>query len=195
MPDHTSRREFLVASTLAGSGWLAFGGSLLGALAACAREDAATGAALTTLTAPEGRTLRAFAARILPSDDGTPGAEEAGAIHFIDRALGSYFTPMRELIGAGAADLDTRAATATPPAASFADLSTDAQDALMRDVEQEPWFGAARFLVLAGVFSDPSYGGNRDNVGDRLLGIERAPSYQPPFGYYDAQPMAEGGAA
>lgn len=191
MREQPNRREFLTSSALASAGFVALNTGVLAALSACARQDATAGAAFTTLTDPEGRTLRAFAARILPSGDGLPGAEEAGAVHFIDRGLGSFFAGMRELVVGGAADLDRRAAAATPPTQSFADLGEDAQITIMREAEQEPWFGAARFLVLAGVFSDPSYGGNRDEAGFTLLGMERAPSFSPPFGYYDA----EGGVA
>lgn len=191
MSEQPNRRDFLSSSAMAGAGWLALNSGLLAALSACAREDAANGAPFTTLSTAEGRTMRAFAARILPSGDGLPGAEEAGAVHFVDRALETFFAGMHPLISDGMAALDGRAGSASPAAASFADLDEEAQIAVMRELEQEPWFGAARFLVLSGVFADPSYGGNRDGVGFTLLGIERAPSFAPPFGHYDA----EGGAA
>jgi hypothetical protein len=45
---------------------------------------------------------------------------------------------------------------------------------------------------VAGVFSDPSYGGNRDHAGFTLIGMEHAAAYQPPFGWYDAE-YAKGG--
>lgn len=191
MPEQPNRREFLSSSTMAGAGWLALNSGLLAVLSACARDDAARNAAFTTLSEPESRTVRAFAAQILPSGDGLPGAEEAGAVHFIDRALGSFFTAMHPQVSEAVAALDQRASSASPPAPSFADLPGDAQIAVMRELEGEAWFGPLRFLVLAGVFSDPSYGGGRDGAGFTLLGIERAPSYSPPFGHYDA----EGGAA
>jgi hypothetical protein len=51
-------------------------------------------------------------------------------------------------------------------------------------------------LVVMGVFSDPSWGGGRGDVGHTLLQIEHAAAYQPPFGWYDAQhTRANGGAA
>lgn len=191
MSEQPNRRDFLSSSALAGAGWLALNSGLLATLSACAREDAASGAPFTTLTAGEGRTMRAFAARIVPSGDGLPGAEEAGAVHFVDRVLETFFAGMRPLIADGMAALDGRAASASPDEASFADLDEEAQIAIMHEVEQEPWFGAARFLVLSGVFAEPSYGGNRDGAGFTLLGVEHAPSFTPPFGHYDA----EGGVA
>ena len=43
--------------------------------------------ALETLTAAEADTLEAICARIIPSDENGPGAAEARAAHYIDRAL------------------------------------------------------------------------------------------------------------
>src|SRR5258705_11672632 len=43
--------------------------------------------ALETLTAAEGETLEAIVARLIPSDENGPGAAEARAAHYIDRAL------------------------------------------------------------------------------------------------------------
>jgi hypothetical protein len=40
-------------------------------------------------------------------------------------------------------------------------------------------------LTLFGMFSTPSYGGNRDGAGWKLLGFEDMHAFQPPFGYYD----------
>ena len=43
-----------------------------------------------------------------------------------------------------------------------------------------------RYLTLAGMFSLPEHGGNRDQIGWRLLGFENRHAWQPPFGFYDA---------
>ena len=54
--------------------------------------------------------MKALAARILPSDDGTPGAEELGVVYFIDRALGTpNVSTQLPLVRTGLADLDTSA--------------------------------------------------------------------------------------
>ena len=191
MHEKPSRRQFLASSaSFAGAGWLTMHASALAALSACARDAAMQNAPFTTLTAEEARTLSAFAAQILPSGDGQPGAGELGSIHFIDRALGSYLSQMRELIAEGARDLDARARSATPPATSFAALTPEQQIAVMTAVESEPWFFNARMITLMGAFSDPSHGGNRDGAGLRLLQIEHQPTHTPPFGHYDAEYVA-----
>src|SRR5881227_711017 len=60
-----------------------------GAEPAAAQTPAATPRreALETLTAAEGETLEAIVARLIPSDENGPGAAEARAAHYIDRAL------------------------------------------------------------------------------------------------------------
>ncbi|MCH8335403.1 MAG: hypothetical protein IIC61_05875, partial [Proteobacteria bacterium] len=43
-----------------------------------------------------------------------------------------------------------------------------------------------------GVFGMSSYGGNRDDIGWKLLGMDGPPhAWAYPFGYYDAQYMEE----
>ena len=184
----TSRREFLASSAaLLGGTWATLQLPALGTLAAWARTAAAEQAPFTTLTPDEARTMEAFAAQIVPSDASLPGAREAGAIYFIDRALGSHFTQMKDAIKAGIADLDARARRRVKGARGFADLPAADQIRVMRQVESEPFFFMGRMLTLMGVFADPGYGGNRDHAGMRILGIEHRPAYQPPFGWYDAE--------
>ena len=137
--------------------------------------------------------MQAFAARIIPSDDGQPGAAEAGAAWFADGALGGPMSSARELITTGLADLDARATAAH--GAAFADASADDQDAIMRAVEDTQFFFVARLLTVAGTFSDPSHGGNRDHVGFTVLQMEHAPAFRPPFGWYDEEYARENAAA
>jgi gluconate 2-dehydrogenase gamma chain len=145
-------------------------------------------APFTALTVAEVRTTRAFASRILPSGDGLPGAEEAGAVYFIDRALGGGFVKgMLPTFRKGLADLDRRARSRGAGDQGFAALPEAGQDAVLREVEKSEFFGGSRFLVVAAVFSDPSYGGNRDGAGWKVLDMAQQPMFQPPFGYYDAE--------
>src|SRR5262245_35774035 len=50
-------------------------------------------AAAETLTAAESETLTAIAARLIPTDATGPGATEAHAAQYIDRALGGALAP------------------------------------------------------------------------------------------------------
>jgi gluconate 2-dehydrogenase gamma chain len=179
-----TRRTFLAGSSAATIGWLAL--PWLASMASCARDDARRGSGFSHLSAREARTLRAFAAQIIPSTDDSPGAEEAGAVYFVDRALAMpLFADVAPLGRAALADLDTRA-RAIDPDGSFASLGGAEQASILQRVEREATFAAARSLVVIGTFADPSYGGNRDGIGWTMLGIDHRPSYVAPFGWYDS---------
>jgi len=182
-----TRRDFLTDSSRAATAsWLALHLPWLTALASCARTDAPADGAFITLTPAESRAMRAFAAQIIPSDDGSPGAEEAGAVHFVDRALGMpAFANSIAVIRTGLADLDVRAGH-IDASKVFAALPGEQQIAIMRAIEHEPFFTAARALVVIGTFADPSYGGNKGGAGWMMIGIDHRPSYSAPFGWYDA---------
>ena len=136
------------------------------------------GTAPATLTAAESETLRAIAARLIPTDGSGPGATEARADQYIDRALGGALASFRETYRTGLAALD-RYALSTKSIA-FARLSAADQDALLRDVEQNvatgfPTDAAAFFNVvlshtIQGTFCDPYYGGNANFAGWDLIG-------------------------
>jgi gluconate 2-dehydrogenase gamma chain len=180
-----SRRAFLQASgSLAGGSWLAlqFPGLLAVAEAAAAARDA--DAPFLHLAMAEAATLEAVAARIIPSD-ATPGAREAGVIHFIDQALGGFIADSAGELREGIESLDALAA-ASGAGRPFAELDADAQDAILRGIETTPFFGLMQFLTVAGMFSLPSYGGNRDHGGWKMLGFEHRHGWAPPFGHYDA---------
>jgi gluconate 2-dehydrogenase gamma chain len=183
-----NRREFLASSAaLLGSGWATMHLPVLASLAAWARTAAAAQAPFTILTPAEARTMEAFAAQIVPSDGTSPGAKEAGAVWFIDRALASYFPEMKEPVKLGILELDVRARRRGKTITAFPDLSSSDQIRIMRQVEDTPFFFMGRMLTVIGVFADSRHGGNRDHVGERILGIEHKPAYQPPFGWYDAE--------
>ena len=188
------RRTFLIdAARVSAAGWLTLELQLL---VGCARDDG-TSDRFANLTTAERRTMRAFAAQILPSDRGLPGAEEAGAVHFVDRALGMpFFADSVPVIRSGLADLDARARSANRRH-DFASASSAEQIAIMRTIETTPFFVSARTLVIIGTLADPSYGANRGGVGWSLLDIEHRPSYTAPFGWYDTNldPSTQSGVA
>lgn len=134
--------------------------------------------AFETLTAAESAALDAFASRILPSDDGTPGAHEARAVHYIDRGLMSAMAASREQYAAGLAALDAHAMEVG--GTTFHMLPTSEQDAIIdamtrSAIPSQPalnagFFNTVRTHTIDGTFSDPYYGGNRDFVGWDLIG-------------------------
>ena len=139
--------------------------------------NAAAASAPETLTASEVETLGAIAARLIPTDNDGPGATEARAAQYIDRALGGALSSFRDAYRAGLAALDRYAQNTKGN--SFARLSAADQDALLLDVERNEAAGfsqsAAFFnLVLAhtvqGTFCDPHYGGNANFAGWDLIG-------------------------
>jgi len=136
------------------------------------------------LTAAEAADVEAIAAQIIPTDD-TPGAREAGVVYFIDRALTTFFAQLGSGYRAQLAAFQTDFRATHPGIESFASLPADGQIEHLKTVDRTPFFESTRVLTLLGMFSLPSYGGNRDGVGWRLLGFEDAHVFQPPFGYYD----------
>ena len=184
-----SRRDFVRSTgALAGGSALRLTAPLVAAAAqaACTARD--EDAAFTTLTSAEALTLEAVAARILPTTT-TPGAREAGVIYFMDNVLGDQLAYLLPDIRGLLEPFDAGAAERFSPAERFSDLSEADQDAWLTEQQQTPFFFLVRALTLMGFFAMSSYGGNRDNVGWKLIGFEGHVASQPPFGYYDAEYM------
>jgi gluconate 2-dehydrogenase gamma chain len=126
--------------------------------------------ALETLTASEANILEAFCARLIPSDANGPGAKEARAAHYIDRALGGALASAREIYRSGLMALDAKAQASK--GAPFARLDAQIQDAVLIDFEMSDptFFNQVRQHTIQGTFCDPYYGGNANFVGWDLLG-------------------------
>ena len=134
--------------------------------------------------------INAIACQIIP-DDETPGADRAGVIWFIDRALAGNDEDKRELYRRGLGDMQSKRVQMFPDSSSIASLAKDQQIQLLRAMEQTEFFQLVRYHAILGFLGHPMYGGNRDQVGWKLLGLEYSMHYEPPFGYYDAK--ARGG--
>jgi gluconate 2-dehydrogenase gamma chain len=157
--------------------------------AACTARD--EGAAFENITNAEAREFIAVAARIFPTTD-TPGATEAGAVYFVDKAFGTFMADSLEDARSQFAEFQSGIEEAYPGAKRFSDLDETDQDTYLKLKERTQFFRGARFLTLAGVFAMASYGGNRDNVGWKLFGMDGPPhGWSYPFGYYDAEYMKE----
>jgi gluconate 2-dehydrogenase gamma chain len=132
---------------------------------------------LENLTASEMDILEAIVARLIPTDENGPGAREARAAHYIDRALGSALASSRQAYTAGLAAVDQYARSSR--GVQFTALSPADQDALLTDIEKGTAGGftgssTAFFnLVLShthqGTFGDPHYGGNAHFIGWDLI--------------------------
>ena len=149
--------------------------------------------ALLCFTADEGALVAAIAGRLIPRDGDNPGAQEAGAMVYIDRAIAGYFSSLQVLYreGLGLIDRLARARHAT----GFVDLAEAQQDDILRAIESadgpEGSQRAAQFFAvilehtIEGTFGDPIYGGNRDAIGWKMIGFPGAQT-----GYTAEQMMA-----
>ena len=127
----------------------------------------------TTLTLDQGITLAAVAERIWP------GAERAGALTYIDRALAGVYAQQIGSYRVVLAQLDATAQRRLR--VPFAKASGALQDALLGQLEAnlledlpaprgKGLFEMLRDHVMEGVLCDPVYGGNRDFAGWKDVG-------------------------
>lgn len=137
---------------------------------------------LKALTAHEADLLDRIAELLVPSDEHGPGATEAMAVRYIDRALAGALAEQRDAYRVGLEALE-RYAKQTRGAA-FLQLPETKQISLLIDVESgtatganvgfagssAQFFGLVRGHVMQGTFGDPYYGGNEGFVGWDLLG-------------------------
>lgn len=211
-----SRRDFLrSSSSILGGAWLAANLPLIRACALEAQAAAQAGEGFQVLKPEEAIELEALAVQIFPTDD-TPGAHEAGVIHFIDRALNSFASEVLGEIREGLSRLQAVVQEQHPDAGRFGGLTFQQQTRVLKELEgivknrdeddegdrsqegesereasreEQIWafFEVVRTLTVSGMFANSSYGGNRDEIGWKILGFEDAHVFEPPFGYYDAE--------
>jgi gluconate 2-dehydrogenase gamma chain len=134
--------------------------------------------------------IDAITSQIIPSTDG-PGAHEAGVIYFIDRALSTFDADLREAYRTGMTAVQKKRGEMFASSASIAALTNEQQIQLIHAIETTEFFELLRTHTLYGFLGNPSYGGNRDRIGWKLIGFEDRMAFQPPFGYYDAQAGGE----
>jgi gluconate 2-dehydrogenase gamma chain len=148
-------------------------------------------------TSEQATEVEAIAAQIIPADD-TPGAREAHVIYFIDRALATFAVEERAVFAKGLKELPSRVKKRFKTKKSFSELSSDEQIQLLKTIEDGPFFELLRTMTIIGMFANPEYGGNYDQIGWKLIGFEDQFLFKPPFGFYDRDYRAErgkGGAA
>ena len=183
---HSSRRGFLFAvGGMSASTWLASSWPAIAAAAEHAGHAAAASSpAFGFLNAADAADVDAIAAQILPGGE-TPGAREAHAVHFIDRALATFFADRAVAFRAGMEEMKRTFRATHPEVTSFAAASASEQSAFLASVENTAFFDTLRTLTILGTLSASQYGGNFEGAGWKLMGFEDQHVFTPPFGYYD----------
>jgi gluconate 2-dehydrogenase gamma chain len=186
-PRIISRRDILRRAGMVGAAAVAMpGGVLDGAASPAATEPvaqtsasaAAPREAFENLTVTEAELLESIVERLVPTDEHGPGAREARAAHYIDRALGGALASSRQAYAAGLTALDRYATSSRGK--RFLELSDTDKDSVLSDVETGAATGftgsSAQFFALVlnhtrqGMFGDPYYGGNANFIGWDLIG-------------------------
>lgn len=134
---------------------------------------------LLYLNPHEAAVVDALASQIIPSEEGSPGAREAGVIQYIDHGLAGF---LRELQPAYRHGLKMLADfTRKTYGAAFCDISEDQQREVLDKIEEQAedhplviFLRIVREHTVQGFFGDPVYGGNRDSVGWKLIGYPGA---------------------
>lgn len=131
------------------------------------------------MTGPTARSLAEAAIpildRIIPADD-FPSASGAGVHVYVQRQLDGDLRPLRPLFVEGLAAIDELARGFHGVA--FAELNSQQQDGLLRQIESGRDAPARRFflrlidLAHEGYYADPANGGNRDGVSWRMIGYD-----------------------
>ena len=181
-----TRRSFVAAASGAvASAWLMPTGELHAAAVHAAQ--AAAQDKYTVLTPDQVRELDAITSTLVPTD-GTPGAKEAKVVRFIDRSLGTWAKDQKPQIEGALKSLSEYVAKQYPGMATFSALKPADRIKALEGFEQAhggEFNGGFWFPTMAGMFTNPSYGGNNNKVGWSLMGFKDQFSWAAPFGYYD----------
>ena len=198
-----NRRNFLLqVGGVAGAAWMNAQWPAIVAAAEHAHQAASakTPTKFEVLTQEQARQVEAVAAQIIPTGE-TPGAQEAGVVYFIDRALKTFATGAVPAYEKGIARLNELTVASCPGTKRFADASAEQQEAVLGKLVAEQsggggyrWLGSGdagdffetiRVHTIWGFLADPSAGGNRDYAGWKAIGRDPEFTFSPPFGYYD----------
>jgi gluconate 2-dehydrogenase gamma chain len=187
--DEASRRQFLLGSiSRLSSAWLALRWpAILAAQEHAERAKASSRPAqFQYFSLEEAVEVEAMAAQIIPSDD-APGAREARVIDFIDRALVTFDRDKQSAYTQGLKDLRQRTQVLFLSVNRFSSLAPSQQIQVLTAIESSDFFELVRQHTIIGFLAKPSYGGNQNQVGWKVIGFEDRMTYAPPFGYYDQE--------
>lgn len=129
---------------------------------------------LLFLNHEEAAVLDALVDEILPGEQDSPGASEAGVVSYIDRALAGFLRDLQPVYRAGLAAL--RELGDDVP---FSELDAAERRRIVGTLAESPdfigrFFRIVREHTVQGYFGDPAYGGNRDLAGWKLVGFPGA---------------------
>lgn len=197
MAEGVTRRGFIEGlSGTIGFAWLSSHWAAILAAQEHVHSAIAGGAApeLQFFTVAQAAQVEALTAQIIPADD-TPGAKEAGAVYFIDRALASFDKERVPVYSKGLKGLESVSRKLFPRNGTFTELKADQQIKVMRAIEKSEFFQVVRIHTVISFMANPEYGGNRDKAGWKLIGFEDLGIFRQPFGFYDRMHHSnEGGA-
>jgi len=182
-----SRRNFLLTGSLTlTSAWLAanWPGIVAAAEHAAHVASATEPAIFSYFTAADAADVEALTAQIIPSGP-TPGAREARAVYFIDRALATLFVNRAAGFRAGLEEFQMSFRKAYPASGPFATANPTEQVAYLKTVDRTPFFESVRQLTIIGTLAATKYGGNFEGSGWKMMGFEDQHIFEPPFGDYD----------
>ncbi len=177
------RRQFLTITVSSVGGLLVYS---LGRLPASAAAPGNTvKIPLRFFSEEEALDIGAAAARIFPSDDSGPGAQEAGVVLYIDRQLAGPYGRDRHRYTQPPFDEGTPPefgyqGKATPrdiykegmnTIAGLRRLSAEEQDRKLHDIENTVFFALLRTNTIEGMFCDPMHGGNTGMAGWQMIGF------------------------
>ena len=103
---------------------------------------------------------------------------------FFDKSFGSFNASSLDTARSGLKEFQAGIDGGVP----FSALDEDAQDAYLETRDKTAFFGLMHYMTICGFFGMSHHGGNRDDIGWKLIGVEPGMrAYQSPFGYYDAE--------
>ena len=128
--------------------------------------------------------IAAAAAQIFPSDDSGPGANEAGAVIYIDRQLAGPYGRGRDRYTQPPFETGSPEQGYQGPhspaeiyreglkqIAGLRAKSAPEQRSILASIEHTLFFQLLRTHTIEGMFCDPIHGGNRDMIGWQLIGF------------------------
>ena len=143
----------------------------------------ATAETFIFFNAVEAATIKAIFGRLIPGNAQDPGAVEAGAHIYLDRALNGAYSRQAVSYQVGLAAVNAYSQTRNQK--KFADLTAAEQDAILVDMQDgkatgftfptsTAFFSTLLRHVREGTFCDPIYGGNQNLVGWKMVGYPGA---------------------